>query len=292
MSYKRKLKSLGKNWDNTRGEFGDSTGGFETVPSGNYVIGKLHCELEEDGDGNPRIKREQIILEGDHADFKVTDRMNIVESVAPRGMEFLLKWLNLLGYEVKSLDEDLEETLDAINENADATYQATIKEKDGFNNVFYNKVLEEGNTEPGGSDESGESERGEMPDIDDMTMRKLKKLIKDEELDVEVTDDMAEDDIRDEIEKAWDKPKSSDEPASEPATTSRRASRRSKSGGDDDKLRKALFTLGDAFGIDVDKDDDLAKLKKTLGDFTFKKKELEAKEVKVLEDADLGDIIK
>jgi hypothetical protein len=299
--YGRKLGKLDGSWKKTKNEFGDSTGEFETVPTGNYVLGKLNCVLEEDPNGLLRIAREQTILEGDHADFVVKDRMNLDPSIAPRGQEFVLKWLNLLGYQVDSLADDLEETLDAINANEDATFQATIKEKDGWNNVFYNKVLEEGSAaaEPGedeNPDEGGETERDEMPDIDDMSKRQLKKLIKDEKLDVDLSGEPDEDDIRDAIEEAWKMPSvgadEEPEPEKETGRTSRRSASRKDKGGDDEKLRKALFELGDAFGIDVNADDNLATLKKEMKDYTFKKKELEAKEVKLLEDAGLSETIK
>ena len=301
-TYGKKLGKLDSSWKKTKSEFGDSTGGFETVPTANYVIGKLHCELGEDPNGYLRIERKQTILEGEHADFIVKDNMNLDPAIAPRGQEFALKWLNLLGYTVDSLADDLEETLDAINENEDATYKATIKEKDGWNNVFYNGVLDEGSgaaepddgVEDGGEDKESNnsvSGRGEMPDIDELKTRQLKKLIKEEKLDVSVEDDADDDDLRDAIEAAWDKPPVGATEEKSTGRTSRRAAK-SDNKDDDEKMRVGLYTLADAFGISVDADDTLPALKKTLGDFTFKKKELEAKEIKLLEDTGLEKIIK
>lgn len=293
--YGRKLNKLDSTWKKTKDEHGDSTGGFETVPSGNYVIGKLHAELEEDQNGCLRVARSQTILEGDHAGFVVKDRMNIDPSIAPRGQEFLLKWLNLLGYQVDSLSEDLEETIEAINANQDATFSSTIKEKDGWNNVYYNKVLEEGGASAETEDNNGEVETGEMPDLDAMTRRQLNKLVQSEKLNVEVADAMADDDLRDAIETAWRKPRvgaTKEETSKSVGRVSRRGSAQKSGGEDDEKTRKSLFNLGDAFGIPVEANNSLAELIKTLKEYTFKKKELEAKEAKLLEDVGLSEIIK
>jgi len=291
--YGRKLNKLDTSWKKTKDEHGESTGGFETVPSGNYVIGKLHVELEEDQNGCLRVARSQTVLEGDHAGFVVKDRMNLDPSIAPRGQEFMLKWLNLLGYQVDSLSEDLESTLEAINENQEATFAATIKEKDNWNNVYYNKVLEEGGgAQPEPENKGGEEEAGEMPDLDAMTKRQLKKLIEENDLGVNAEEYTDDDDLRDAIDMAWKKPKVSKATTKEKPVG--RASRQAspKAGKDDEKTRKALFDLGDAFGISVNEDDSLAQLVKTLKEFTFKKKELEAKEVELLETVGLSEIIK
>ena len=301
--YGKKLGKLNKNWKQTKNDFGDSTGGFETIPSGNYVIGKIKCELDEDANGLLLIKRESEVLEGDHAGFILKDRINLDPSVSPRAQEFLLKWLNLLGYQVDSLEEDLEATLDEINDNASATFKATIKEKDGFNNVYFNAVLDEGeglsdddsSDDDSSDDDTSNSTRDEIPDIDSMKTRQLKKLVKDENLDVDLSGSPEDDDIRDMIETAWDKPSVEDAPEPEPEkAVSKRTSRKTaKEDSGDAKLKKGLFDLGDGFGIaDVSEDDDFDTLKKVLGDYTFPKKELEAKEIKLLKDCGLEKTIK
>ena len=290
MSLKSKLSKLDKGWDDTKDEFGDSTGGLETIPSGNYVVNKVKAELVENSKGNLMIKRSVTIQEGDEEGNKAHDNMNIETE---RGPEFLLKWLNLMGIQVDSLKEDLEDALKQISDNEEASYGVTIKEDGSYNKIFFNKCIDEGDTSGSGSSDAGDDGDDDMPDIDDLSGRKLKKFIKENELDVDPKDFEDEDDLRDAIEEAWPD-RGSKKEKKEEKTASRRASRKSKGDDDgvDEKTLQSLRDLSDAFGIKINEDDDLAEIKKTLKDYDFKKKDLEKSEITALKKAGLEKTIK
>jgi hypothetical protein len=275
-----KLAKLDKSWDDTKDEFGDSTGGFSTVPSANYVVAKVKASLGESGSGGLMVKRNALIKEGDLEGETIYDNMNIETD---RGPEFLLKWLNLMGVQVDSLKKDLEKALEKISANEEATFQISCKEKDGYNNMYFNKCIEEGDIDDEGS---GSEKTEDTPDLDNMSKRQLKKYIKENKLDVDPDDIDDDDELRDAIEAALkEKPK-------EEKSTSRRASRKTESKKDDKKILKGLYNLCDAFGIKCNEDDDLNEFKKTLDGYTFKDKDLDESEKEMLEAAGLGKIIK
>lgn len=293
MSIKSKLSQLDKGWDDVRDEFGDSTGGFSTIPSGNYVFHKVKASLDESKSGGLLVKRSAVVKEGDLEGETCYDNMNLETE---RGPEFLLKWLNLMGYQVDSLKKDLEDALQKISDNEEATFQVTVKEADGYNNVYYNKCIDEGDPDGGGtSTESGKTDdagdAGDMPELDELSKRKLKKLIKENSLDVDEGEYEDDDELRDAIEEAWKKKGSSSKSDKSEKTATRTASRKS---GDksDKKILKGLYDLCDAFGIKYEEDADLKEMKKSLNGYSFKPKDLDKSEKQALEDAGLEKIIK
>jgi len=291
MAIKSKLGQLDKNWGDVKEEFGDSTGGFSTVPSGNYVLHKVTAKLDESASsGKLMVKRSAEVKEGDYEGETIYDNLNIETD---RGPEFLLKWLNLMGYQVDSLKDDLESALEAITNNPDATYQCSVKEADGYNNIYFNKCIDEGDPDgsgdEGGSDDPGDGGDGiELPDLDELTRRQLKKLIKENSLKVDADEHEDDDDLRDAIETAAKEAK----PKKEPKSSGRSASRRSASKSGDSEILKKLTSLSEAFGIQFEEGCSLSELKKTLKEYTFKPKDLEDEEAQALKDAGLGSIIK
>lgn len=291
-SINTKLAQLDKNWDDIKEEFGDQTGGLQNPPSGPYVVHKVKAELGvSQSSGNLMVKRNVTVKEGDHEGEKCFDNMQLETE---RGKEFLLKWLNLMSYKVDSLKKDLPDTLKAISENEDATFGVSIKTdpESNLSNIYFNKVIDEGELDDGEHEEKTSSRRSsskskeELPDLDEMSLRKLKKFIKDNDLDVDTEQD--EDDIRDSIEEAW-KEKNKEDEKEKPSRRRRTAGRKSS---DDEKSIQGLKDLCDAFGIKYNKTDDIDDFKKTLDGYEFKEKELEESEVKLLEEVELDKIIK
>jgi len=293
-----KLAKLDKNWDSTKEEFGNSTGGIESVPGGTYIVNKVKAELAVSSKNNLMIKRSAKIVEGELEGTTVYDNSMTIET--ERGPEFLLKWLNVMGYEVDSLKKDLEPTLQAINENEEATYKVLVKEDDGFNKIYFNKCLDEGGTEDGSdadADTDAEDvsrESVEIPDLDSLSGRKLKKVIKDNDIDVDPAEYDDEDDLRDAIEEAFKSKVSSEKKKEEPAKEAKAkhgapARRKGKAKGPDtEKLNQGLKDICDAFGIGFEDDDSFEEMKKTLAKTKFKKKDLEEAEIEVLEESGLG----
>jgi len=307
MSTNKALKNLGKAWKNAKEEFGDSTGGFETVPTGTYVFHKITAELTTSKtSGDPMVSRCVTIKEGDYADQKVWDN-NVLTT--DRGPEFLLKWLNFMGYAVDSLEDDLEDVLEQITKNEDCVIKGQIK-SDEFTNIYFNEILEEGDVPEAEEEEpEGEEPEGEEPEadgFDDMDRKELKAHIKEEELDIKVYKSMSDEDIVEAIralapeeaeeEEAEPEPEPEEEEEEEaPVKSGKKKTAISKQGSakkDDAKTIKGLKGLCDAFGIDYNKGDDLATYVETMKEYTFKRKELDDKEVAALEAAGLEKLIK
>lgn len=299
MSLKTKLKKLNKKWAEAREEFGDETSGFETVPSGNYVVGKLKCEIAESTQsGKLQVKRNVTILEGEFKGQKVFDNLQLETE---RGPEFLLKWLNFMEYEVENLD-DLEETLEEISANEDATFQVRVKStEDGFSNIYFNKILEDGSSEEEGEEgeEEGEEEEGEEEEedlsLDEMSRKELKAYIEENELDIKVTRKMDDDEIRDLIEEAVSKEEGEEEEGEEEGEEEEveeepapKKGRKSK----DTKLLVGLKDLCDGFGIQYEQDVTLKDLKETLKEYELKRKDMSKDEIELLKEAGLGKSIK
>ena len=288
MSIKTKLAKLDKEWDGVKQEFGDSTGGFDTIPAGNYVLHKVKAELVENSSGNLMVKQSAVVKEGDYEGQKVFSNQNIESE---RGPEFLLKWLNTMGIQVDSLKDDLVEALESILNNPSASFQCSVKESDGYNKIYWNKCIDEGDVENTGdnvSDSDSDSD-SDCPNLDEMTRRQLKKFIKENNLSVDETEFGDDDDLRDAIETAWE-----EKPAEKEKPTSRSTSRRTatRSSKDDSKIIKGICDLCTAFGIEYGEEPTLSELKKTLTDYTFKEKDLDKSEVEVLKAAGLDKIIK
>lgn len=185
-----------------------------------------------------------------------------------------------MGYQVDSLQKDLEDTLAEISSNEDATFRVSIKtDENNLSNIYFNKMIDEGGGVSSKSDD-GDDDDDQLPNLDEMSRRKLQKFIKEHDLDVEIDQD--EDDLRDDIESVWKKRSKGEE---------KKTAEKKKKSNDDDKIIKGLQDLCDTFGIKFNKNDDLSELKATLDGFTFKKKELDDDEVKALKDADLEELI-
>jgi len=295
MSFTSKLKALDSNYEDARKEFGDSTGGFDPVPSGNYVVHQVKAEIAESKSSDALlVKMKMKILEGDCEGRMVFNNMSISSE---RGPEFIHKWLNVMGKKVAKLSTGLEKALEEISADEESSYAVSVKTNadNGMSNVYFNRALDDD-----AASTSTEETGGHDYDLDSMSLRKLKKLIKDEELDVNADDHEDIEDLRDAIDEALNESSEAagdPEPADEPDEDEKPAARRGKKEEpkeeeDEDENLDALKDLFDAFGIRVNEDDGMSEIKKALKKVTFKRKDLEGSEIKLLEDCGLGDKIK
>ena len=111
------------------------------------------------------IKRYAVIKEGDLEGDTIYDNMNLETE---RGPEFLLKWLNLMGIQVDSLKKDLKEALEKVSANEEATFQCSVKDKDGYNNIYFNKIIDEGDVSGSDGGGDGGDNKSDAPDFYNM----------------------------------------------------------------------------------------------------------------------------
>jgi hypothetical protein len=203
--FKTKLKGFNKRWKDTRKDVGDSSGGFDTVPTGNYVVGEVKLEITE-GQPGLGIGVRCTVLEGEEEGAKASC-VQWLES-NERSLEFAMQLLNFFGEsDVDDLEEDLEPALERISKKKDARYKARIVESGGFNNIYFNAVLDEGEGGDEGDDGKDATPSGGADDLDKMDMDALIDLA--EEKGVLEANDLTrrkarkvdEDDLRDMIEK-------------------------------------------------------------------------------------------
>jgi hypothetical protein len=112
------------------------------VPDGVYTMQLQNCELDESGNGNMMVKREHLILDGEHAGEVVRDQ--IVFEGNAFGARFLSQFIEQMGYESPDNPEDIEDVVTAIAKDA-RKYTAQVKKaKDSdFRNVRIKALLEE-----------------------------------------------------------------------------------------------------------------------------------------------------
>ncbi len=171
--FKTKLKGFNKRWKNTREEVGDKTGGFETINGGNYVVGELKLEFVE-GSTGLGVGRRCVVLEGDLEGHKVSD-VQWLES-NDRSLEFAMQFMNFLGEtEVEDLEADLEPAMERVNARKGAKYKVRVTETGGFNNIYFNSILEEGDDDAGTATSGGSS-------VDEMDLDALLELAEDKDL--------------------------------------------------------------------------------------------------------------
>lgn len=173
--FKTKLRGFNKRWKNTREEVGDRTGGFETIAGGNYVLGNLKLEFTE-GSTGLGIARRCEVMEGDLEGHKVSD-VQWLES-NDRSLEFAMQFMNFLGEtDIDDLEADLEPAMERVNARKGQTYKCRVTEAGGFNNIYFNSIVDEG--EDGGGDSGGGEEAGgggEAGSIDGMDLDQLLEL--------------------------------------------------------------------------------------------------------------------
>jgi hypothetical protein len=295
MSFTSKLKALDSNYEDAKQEFGDSTGGFDPVPSGNYVVHQVKAEIAESKSSDALlVKMKMKILEGDCEGRMVFNNMSLSSE---RGPEFIHKWLNVMGKKVNKLSTGLEKALEEISSDEESSYAVSVKTNpdNGMSNVYFNRALDSD-----ASTASTEDAGGHEFDLDSMSLRKLKKLIKDEGLNVNADDIEDIEDLRDAIDAALNETgdeKADESEAEEDEADAKPVARRGKkeeqkSEEDEDEYLDPIKDLCDAFGIRVNEEDGMSEIKKALKNITFKRKDLEKSEITLLENCGLGSKIK
>lgn len=185
--WEAKLRKMKSGWANSKQSYKEMFGASD-IPEDVYVAKLQDTELTESNAGKLRIKREHVILEGDHKGVVVRDGLNLENEYGP---VFCRRWFALLGVDIPEEPEELEEVLGEVKDAAPVC-KIRVRHSGDFTNVDVISVVDE----DGGSGEGGE---GEDVDLDSLDKTELRALVKENDLDIADWRKMDEDTLRDTI---------------------------------------------------------------------------------------------
>jgi len=275
-SLKDKLKNLDNDFSDVQEKFGSDTGnGYPILEGGDYIVDNITAKLIENTEGTLMVIRGMTILEGDLSGETGSDIMNLGSE---RGPEFLLKWLNFMGYTITTLSDDLEDTLEAITNNTSATAKVHVKQSDDhkYNNFYFNSLEDTGNVDDSQDIPVKESESSEL---DDMNMPELKEYIKEHKLSIRIKATTKKPDLIKRIQAA----QQNGTPVVQQKATRKKA--------DTNGTFRGLKTLCEEFQFKTEGIDDLEGIKTFLKSYTFSPDELSTQETELLESAGLEKLI-
>jgi len=169
--------------------------GASDIPEGVYVAKLQDCELTESNSGKLRIKREHVIMEGEHKGVPVRDGLNLENEYGP---VFCRRWLNMIGADVPENPEELETLLAEIKEAAPVC-KIRVRHSGDYTNVDVISVVGD---EEVGEEGSGEEGEGDEIDLDSMDKDELRALVKENDLEIDGWRKMDEDTLREAIREA------------------------------------------------------------------------------------------
>lgn len=272
------FSSLNSSWDDVKEEVGDNKGGFPTIPTGTYICGELTAELGLSSGGDPQIKRNVTILEGEFKGQKIFDNLTIKTA---QNLKYVKMWFNFMDAEVDELEEEVvEEALKEISDSGDS-YSIYVKtNEEGFTNMNFKEIIESEETEESEKDNSSDPDE---VDLEDMSRDELEAIAKKAGLTARKMKKMDDDSLMDWIEDNEEE-ESAPEPEPEPETpVKKRRAAKAPAKKNDVEFLAELFKLADAFGIpNITEDSNLEDYKKELCDLTWSKKDLTEDELGLL----------
>lgn len=129
--FKERLAAMGDAW--TTGK--DAAIG---IPAGMYKMQLQAAFIAESSNGNLMIKREHLILEGEHEGEVAYDQLMLETEQGPR---WVSRWMGQMGFEAPSSPAEIAETVAAIEEAA-PVYMGKVTKSEDFTNVRIQEVLE------------------------------------------------------------------------------------------------------------------------------------------------------
>ena len=191
-----RLSKMQSGWASSEQQYKEMFGASD-LPEDTYVAKLQDCELTESNAGNLRIKREHVIMEGDHKGVVVRDGLNLESEYGP---VFCRRWLAMLGADVPENPEELETVLTDVREAA-PTCKIRVRHSGEFTNVDVISVLGEDEEESSGGEAEGGEESGAEIDLDGMDKDELRALVKENDLEIDGWRKMDEDTLREAIRK-------------------------------------------------------------------------------------------
>ena len=197
-----KLKKSVKGWEESRQEYDQMFGGSD-IPEDVYIMQLSSCKLGE-SDAHTYIRREHVIMEGEHKGVKIGDNMMLTTSKGPL---FVRRWLKMLGVEPPKKVEFLEDTLVQLQDEAPIIKGRVSHSTSGeaeYTNVKVISVMGE-----------NEDDSEEEVELDDMNLKELRAFVKENDLEIEKYLKLSEDDLREAIENEMGSDEESEEEESE-----------------------------------------------------------------------------
>lgn len=189
-----RLSKMKSGWASSEQQYKEMFGASD-LPEDTYVAKLQDCELSESNAGNLRVKREHVIVEGDHKGVVVRDGLNLENEYGP---VFCRRWLAMLGVDVPENPEELETLLAEVKEAAPVC-KIRVRHSGDFTNVDVISVLGEDGEELSGGEAEGGEEGGEEIDLDGMDKNELRALVKENDLEIDGWRKMDEDTLREAI---------------------------------------------------------------------------------------------
>lgn len=204
-----RLSKMKSGWLSSEQQYKEMFGAAD-IPEDVYVAKLQDCELTESSSGKLRIKREHVIMEGEHKGVPIRDGLNLENEL---GLVFCRRWLNMIGADVPENPEELETLLAEIKEAAPVC-KIRVRHSGDFTNVDVISVVGDAD---GGEEGSGEEGEGDEIDLDSMDKDELRALVKENDLEIDGWRKMDEDTLREAIREAIsdDEGKDSEEGESE-----------------------------------------------------------------------------
>lgn len=189
-----RLSKMKSGWSSSEQQYKEMFGAAD-IPEDVYVAKLQDCELTESNSGKLRIKREHVIMEGEHKGVPVRDGLNLENEYGP---VFCRRWLHMIGADVPENPEELETLLAEIKEAAPVC-KIRVRHSGDYTNVDVISVVGD---EEVGEEGSGEEGEGDEIDLDSMDKDELRALVKENDLEIDGWRKMDEDTLREAIREA------------------------------------------------------------------------------------------
>ena len=187
-----KLKSMQSGWKQSSSQY-DSMFGASDIPEDVYVLKLQECKLGESDGGGIYVRREHVVLEGDHKGVVIGDVLMLSTETGP---VYVRRWLKMLEIEIPENLEDLEELLAELKDAAPVVKarvtQSSSNDGRQFTNVRILSVLGDDGEE---LEEEG-AEGDDDLDLAGMTLKELRAFVKENELEIEKYLKLGEEDLR------------------------------------------------------------------------------------------------
>lgn len=176
----KKLKSINSGWQKSESRYKEIFGGRD-IPDDVYLAKLQDIGLAEVGD-KPVIKREHLVIEGEHKGTVLKDNMFLSSDT---GCAFARRYLKMTGVEIPENSEDLEDTLVELKELAPICKVRSKTDNNGYKNIDVISVVDD-----------DDDDEAEEVNLDEMDKKELRAFVKDNDIEIEDYRKLSEDDLR------------------------------------------------------------------------------------------------
>jgi hypothetical protein len=197
--FNAKLKAMDKGWKSSKQTYKDTFAGVD-IPDDVYTAKLQEAELTETASGKLRIRREHVIMEGEHKGVVVKDGLNLEGEYGP---VFCRRWLAMLDLDAPEDAQDLEDLLIALKEDAPVC-KIRVRHAGEFVNIDVTAVVKDDD------DSSTDDDSNNDVDLDALDKSELREIVKENSLDIDKWRKMDEDTLREAIRELMEDDTDSD----------------------------------------------------------------------------------